>query len=133
MELGVDIGKVKSIAQIGVANSVSGLRQRLGRSGRRSEPSILRILSIDGESGLLDELRKNLFQNIAVVELLNEHKFETLSVGNYHFSTLIQQLLSLIASYGGILAKEAWHYLCINGVFKNITPSVFLKLLYCLG
>ena len=133
LELGVDIGKVKSIAQIGVANSVSGLRQRLGRSGRRSEPSILRILSIDGESGLLDELRKNLFQNIAVVELLKEHKFETLSVGNYHFSTLIQQLLSLIASYGGILVKEAWHYLCINGVFKNITPSVFLKLLHCLG
>lgn len=133
LELGVDIGKVKSIAQIGVANSVSGLRQRLGRSGRRNEPSILRILSIDGECGLLDELRTNLFQNIAVVELLKEHKFETLSVENYHFSTLIQQLLSLIASYGGVLAKEAWQYLCINGVFKNITSPVFLKLLHCLG
>ncbi len=49
LELGVDIGKVKSIAQIGVANSVSGLRQRLGRSGRRNEPSILRVFSVENE------------------------------------------------------------------------------------
>ena len=47
LELGVDIGKVKSIAQIGTANSVSGIRQRLGRSGRRDEPSILRVFSIE--------------------------------------------------------------------------------------
>ena len=133
LELGIDIGKVKSIAQIGVANSVSGLRQRLGRSGRRNEPSILRILSIDGERGLLDELRTNLFQNIAVVELLKEHQFETSSINNYHFSTLIQQLLSLIVSYESILAKEAWQYLCMNGIFNNVTSSVFLKLLHCLG
>lgn len=133
LELGVDIGKVKSIAQIGVANSVSGLRQRLGRSGRRNEPSILRILSIDGECGLLDELRTNLFQNIAVVELLKENQFETSPAENYHFSTLIQQLLSLIASYGGILAKEAWQYLCMNGIFNNVTSSAFLKLLHSLG
>ena len=133
LELGIDIGKVKSIAQIGVANSVSGLRQRLGRSGRRNEPSILRILSIDGERGLLDELRTNLFQNIAVVELLKEHQFETSSINNYHFSTLNQQLLSLIVSYESILAKEAWQYLCMNGIFNNVTSSVFLKLLHCLG
>ena len=133
LELGVDIGKVKSIAQIGVANSVSGLRQRLGRSGRRNEPSILRILSIDKECGLLGELRTNLFQNIAVVELLKEHLFEPSSAENYHFSTLIQQLLSLIASYGGILAKEAWQYLCVNGIFNNVTSSDFLKMLHYLG
>lgn len=133
LELGVDIGKVKSIAQIGVANSVSGLRQRLGRSGRRNEPSILRILSVDNEDGLLGKLRASMFQNIAVVELLKEHKFEVPSVGNLHLSTLIQQLLSLIASYGGILAGEAWRFLCVDGAFRNVTSPVFLKLLKCLG
>ena len=78
LELGVDIGKVKSIAQIGVANSVSGLRQRLGRSGRRDEPSILRVFSIENEesSGWLFDLRTNLVQNIAVIELLREKQYE---------------------------------------------------------
>lgn len=133
LELGVDIGKVKSIAQIGIANSVSGLRQRLGRSGRRNEPSVLRVLSIDDDCGYWGELRSSLFQNIAVVELLREHKFENPLKKSLHFSTLIQQLLSLIASYGGVLAKEAWQYLCVNGAFKNVTSSVFLQLLHCLG
>lgn len=63
MELGIDIGKVKSIAQIGTANSISGLRQRLGRSGRRNEPSTLRVFSIeDKNSGLLYDLHANLVQ-----------------------------------------------------------------------
>ena len=133
LELGVDIGKVRSIAQIKVANSVAGLRQRLGRSGRRDEPSILRILSIDNDYGCSGKLRTNLFQNIAVVELLREHKFETPLKMGLHLSTLIQQLLSLIASYGGILAKEAWWHLCVNGAFKNVTSSIFLQLLHGLG
>jgi ATP-dependent Lhr-like helicase len=35
LELGIDLGAVKSVAQIGCAPSVASLRQRLGRSGRR--------------------------------------------------------------------------------------------------
>src|SRR4029079_6942541 len=39
LEMGIDIGPVNSIAQVGLPPSVAGLRQRLGRSGRRGEPS----------------------------------------------------------------------------------------------
>lgn len=134
LELGVDIGKVKSIAQIGVANSVSSLRQRLGRSGRRNEPSILRIFSVEkGTDGLLYELRTNLVQNIAVIELLREHKYESPNIGKLHLSTLIQQILSILASYSGFYPKEGWDFLCNKGAFKNVTPTIFLKLLKSLG
>lgn len=133
LELGVDIGRVKSIAQIGVANSVSALRQRLGRSGRRGEPSILRIFSIENSNGILYELRANLVQNIAVIELLREHKYESPNIGKFHLSTLIQQILSLLAAHNGFHPKEGWELLCNNGAFKNITPSMFLMLLKALG
>lgn len=135
LELGVDIGKVKSIAQIGVANSVSSLRQRLGRSGRRNEPSILRIFSVENteSSSLLYDLRTNLVQNIAVVELLREHKYESPNIGKFHLSTLIQQILSMLASYNGFYPKEGWDFLCNNGAFKNVTPTLFLMLLKSLG
>ena len=135
LELGVDIGKVKSIAQIGVANSVSGLRQRLGRSGRRDEPSILRVLSIENDesSGWLYDLRTNLVQNIAVIELLRQKEYEEPVVDKPHLSTLIQQILSLVASYSGFYPKEGWEILCNQGAFRNITPKIFLDLLRCLG
>lgn len=133
MELGVDIGKVKSIAQIGSATSVSGLRQRLGRSGRRNEPSILRVLSTETGEGILFDLKANLVQNIAVIELLKEHKYETPNINRYHLSTLIQQLLSVIAQFGGFYPKEGWQFLCTKGAFKNVTPTMFLSLLKALG
>ena len=135
LELGVDIGKVKSIAQIGKANSVSGLRQRLGRSGRRNEPSILRVFSVEhqAESGTLYDLRANLVQNIAVIELLRIKQYEQPFVSKPHLSTLIQQILSLIASYSGFYPKEGWEILCNRGAFKSIQPSIFLQLLKSLG
>ncbi len=134
LELGIDIGKVKSIAQIGTAISVSGLRQRLGRSGRRNEPSILRVFSIEGnDAGLLYDLRCNLVQNIAIIELMREHKYETPSINRYHLSTLIQQILAVIAQFGGFYPKEGWTLLCQNGAFKNVTPEIFLELLRSLG
>lgn len=134
LELGIDIGKVKSIAQIGTAISVSGLRQRLGRSGRRNEPSILRVFSIEGnDDGLLHDLRSSLVQNIAIIELMREHRYETPSINRYHFSTLIQQILAVIAQFGGFYPKDGWTLLCQNGAFKNVTPELFLELLKSLG
>ena len=135
LELGVDIGKVKSIAQVGVANAVSGLRQRLGRSGRRNEPSILRVLSVEHpeDARYLYDLRTNLVQNIAVIELLREKEYEEPVVNKTHLSTLIQQILSLVASFSGFYPKEGWEILCNRGAFRNITPKIFLDLLKCLG
>ncbi len=134
LELGIDVGKVKSIAQVGTAYSVSGLRQRLGRSGRRNESSILRVFSIENkDNGLLYNLRSSLVQNIAVIELMRQHKYEKPSINNYHFSTLIQQILAVIAQFGGFYPKEGWLMLCRNGAFKNVTPELFLEVLKSLG
>lgn len=136
LELGVDIGKVKSIAQIETANSVSSLRQRLGRSGRRDEASVLRIYSSDyvGENAdLLDLMNSNLFQNIAVIELLKEHKYEIPNINGIHLSTLIQQILSVIAQYGSFNPQEGWLLLCKNGAFRNVSANLFMSLLRDLG
>ena len=136
LELGVDIGKVKSIAQIDTACSASSLRQRLGRSGRRDESSILRIFSsdYDGDNArLLDKLRSHLVQNIAVIELLKEHRYEKPNIDGLHISTLIQQILSVIAEFGSFYPKDCWSLLCKNGAFSNISVSLFLNLLKNLG
>lgn len=134
LELGIDIGKVKSIAQIGSCSSVSGIRQRLGRSGRRGEPSILRIYSHDSEEeGFMFGLKHALIQNIAVIELIREKKYESPCVNAYHFSTLIQQILSCLTQFGGFTPKDGWLLLCQDGAFTNVTPTMFIELLKGLG
>ena len=138
LELGIDIGSVKSVCQIGPPPSVASLRQRLGRSGRRKgEPAILRGYCIEPElnpkSGLSDCLREGLVQSIAMVRLLIRGWFEPPRVDGLHASTLVQQLLSVIAERGGATAAELWATLVKDGAFSNITRDDFVVLLRHVG
>lgn len=138
LELGLDIGSVDSIAQIGSPPSVAALRQRLGRSGRRQgAPAVLRVYvseeSLTPETALEDTLRTELVQTVAMVDLLLERFCEVPLTGKLHLSTLVQQLLSVIAQYGGVKPREAWRALCASGPFSAITSETFAELLRCLG
>lgn len=137
LEMGIDIGTVTSIAQIGAPPSVSSLRQRLGRSGRRGEPAILRAYVTEPEvtdrTGLVDQLRADLVQTIAMVELLLERWYEPPRSGGLHLSTLIQQLLSLIAQHGGVTPAQAHTALCTAGPFTAVDKATFAMLLRSLG
>lgn len=138
LELGIDIGAVKSIAQIGSPPSVASLRQRLGRSGRRKgEPAILRAYAIEAQlndqSHLLDQLREGLFELTAMITLLIEGWFEPPRAHGLHLSTLVQQLLSLIAQRGGVTAADAYKCLCTQGPFQSVSKTDFAELLSHLG
>jgi len=138
LELGIDIGAVKSVAQIGSAPSVASLRQRLGRSGRRrGEPAILRCYCIEAETTskthLSDRLREGLLQTAAQIRLLVKGWYEPPQADGLHLSTLVQQLLSIIAQNGGVYAAQAWSVLCESGTFRGISEGEFTDLLRGLG
>jgi ATP-dependent Lhr-like helicase len=137
LELGIDIGSVTSIAQLGPPPSVSSLRQRLGRSGRRGDPAILRIYiseePLEPDTAPQDQLRARLVQAIAMVELLLERWCEPPETGNLHLSTLIQQVLSLLAQHGGARADQLWRLLCETGPFAGVDAALFGQLLRQLG
>lgn len=139
LELGIDIGAVKSVAQIGPPPSVASLRQRLGRSGRRKgEPAILRGYCIEdtlgGQPPLSTELRLGTVQMIAMISLLLEGWFEPPVPNGAHPSTLVQQILSAIAQHGGATIGELYLLLCTPETpFAGISKEEFVGLVRHLG
>ncbi|NWE30044.1 DEAD/DEAH box helicase [Pseudomonas gingeri] len=138
LELGIDIGNIRTVAQIGCPPSVASLRQRLGRSGRRpGEPAMLRAYCrerpLTDQSDLSDQLREGLVQTIAMIRLLTNGWFEPPRSGGLHASTLVQQCLSSIAQLGGASAVQLWGSLIASGSFASITKPDFLSLLKGMG
>lgn len=134
LELGIDIGKVNSVAQVTAPHSVSSLRQRLGRSGRRGNASILRMFiaekALTDNSNPGDKLRLQLVQSVAMIRLLISSKwFEPADADQYHFSTLLHQILATTGQWGGIRPDQLYALLCDTGPFTRVTVEQFKELL----
>lgn len=139
LEMGIDIGDVTSIAQVGAAPSVSALKQRIGRSGRRvGQAQVLRqyviLPALDPRSHPVDWLRLPLLQTIATVDLMLAGRFEPPRAGELHLSTFVQQILSVIAQRGGGASAATLHgELCESGTFRSIGRPLFVEVLRSLG
>lgn len=138
LELGIDIGEVRCVAQIGAPFSVASLRQRLGRSGRREgQAAILRQYAvearIEAESSFVDRLRLSLVRAIAMIELLIERWCEPPRPATLHLSTLVHQIMSVIAGSGGVRANRLFHLLCQKGPFRSVDVPLFMEVLRAMG
>ena len=137
LEMGIDIGSMKSIGQIGPPPSIASLRQRVGRSGRRGEASILRMIAIEDEptakSGLESRLHLDLIRSIASVELMAQGWCEPPDDTSLHFSTLIQQAMSVIVQRGGASIPFLYGLLVKSGPFVAVTQENFVSLLQAMG
>lgn len=145
LELGIDIGAIEEVAQIGPGYSVASLRQRMGRSGRptlvvdeesgqvkqESPPSKLHVFlrepKLQGDEHVLDRLRLPTFQALAQVGLLREGRFEAPDLDQLHLSTFVQQLLSLIHQYRdqGLDKERAEEILVQRGPFHQLQQPLF--------
>ncbi|MDA7988043.1 MAG: DEAD/DEAH box helicase [Alphaproteobacteria bacterium] len=134
LELGIDIGDVEAVAQVGCSGSVSALRQRVGRSGRRAgKPAVLRAYNHSYElrenSGMMDSLRLHVVQAVAEIELLLEGVYEPPAANRLHFSTFVHQVMAAIVERGGASAETLYGVLCGTSPFDNITVDTFKNVL----
>lgn len=138
LEMGIDVGWVCSVAQVGVPPSVASMRQRLGRSGRRGTASVLRMYvmeqALTPDSHLRDRLRVDLVQLVAMTRLMIGSWVEPPEHGALHLSTLVHQILSVIAQFGGATAQKTWTALCEeHAPFQQVTEARFAAVLRAMG
>lgn len=134
LELGIDLGSVKSVAQYGAPRSISSLKQRLGRSGRREgSPSILRIYAserfIRKGDDPIDQLRLEIVRAVAAVRLLIRDQLEPPAVDSSTATVVLHQTLSVITERGGQRADKLYRAICGAGPLSSFSTQDYARLL----
>ncbi|MBZ5537248.1 MAG: DEAD/DEAH box helicase [Acidobacteriia bacterium] len=134
LELGIDVGQLDRIIQLNAPHSVSSFVQRLGRSGRRGNPSEMWfVCSKEEPSGkqlLPAQLPWQLLQCIATIELyLTERWIEPIPGVQLPFSLLYHQTMSILASAGELSPLSLEERVLSLSPFDQITRGDFKELL----
>lgn len=134
MELGIDIGKLERVAQLGAPSTVSGFLQRLGRSGRRGAPPEM-ILVFREEQPLpnapLPQLIPwDLLRAIAIVQLYGEERFiEPPSLKKMPLSLLFHQTVSILASCGELTPARLAERVLTLPPFAHVDRELYRALI----
>lgn len=117
LELGIDIGELDQVIQIGSLNSSGSFLQRVGRTGRRDgRPQYFRGLCADPEDLLL---------LAACVNLGIERISEKILFPKKAFHILAHQIICLCLQKLGTTADNIWNILSNAACFSQITRSQF--------
>lgn len=121
LELGIDVGELDQVIQIGTLSSSSAFLQRVGRTGRReNKPQFFRGLCVSGD----DLILLTAVLNLGLKGISEAIQFSTRA---YHI--LAHQLICLSLQNNGIEPNAAWDVLSTAYCFSNISQQKFNKLI----
>lgn len=134
LELGIDIGSLDQVVQIGAPATVSSFAQRLGRCGRRGQvPQMLFTFVDDVQATAADTLGPinwGFLRAIVIIELYTGDRWlEPLHKPQLPFTLLYHQTMSYLLATGEVSAAElAGHILSLSS-FHRIPPADYQLLL----
>lgn len=112
LELGIDIGDVDIVIQLDSTFTVSSLKQRLGRSGRKKGANqVLQLYTTNQDS---------LIQSLAVMELILEKWIEPASGYSLPLDIAFHQIISICQETNGISYSELLERIKTNHIFHSL-------------
>lgn len=120
LELGIDIGDIDLVVQIGPTNNVSSLLQRIGRGRRRIniKRTIIFVKNIT-----------EAIQTVALLNLIDKEKLEDIQPRQKAKDIYLHQILSIILEYNEIKIPELYYMLHETYVFNKITKNEYRKII----
>ncbi len=128
LELGIDIGQLERAFQINAPYTVSSFLQRMGRTGRRGNPSEMWFVIREEEQSVRDMAVESipfaLLQAIALIQLYIEKKWvEPPTNQKYRYSLLYHQTMSTLASKAEMSYAELKQDVLSLSSFSNISEE----------
>ncbi len=134
LELGVDIGRLERIVNIGAPNTVSSFLQRIGRSGRRENtPEMVMVFREENplpNTPLYEIIPWNFLQGIAIIQLYIEERWlEPPFKKSLPLSLLYHQTMSVLACSGEMSAAKLAKNVLSLAPFEKIEKEDYRDLL----
>ena len=134
LELGIDIGRLERIIQLEAPASGSSFLQRLGRSGRRGNPSEMWFLCREqkpsGVPLLPYQIPWRLLQSVAIILLYMEERWvEPAIIRKYPLGMLYHQTMSVVLSMGEVPLPVLEKRILGMACFSHISSEDFRMLI----
>lgn len=134
LELGIDLGELERVLQLGAPYSCSSFVQRLGRSGRRGDAASEMMFAIaeeeDEEAQLPARMPWTLLRAIAIIELyVKERWVEPLQLRKKPVGLLYHQTMSILHAMGEQTPIDLARAVLTLPPFKEVTPEEYKMLL----
>jgi ATP-dependent helicase Lhr and Lhr-like helicase len=115
LELGIDIGDLDHVLQVGCPSTVAAFLQRMGRSGRRpGTRANYTFLAVEPEQ---------LVQAAALVRLFRHGFVEPVRTPSRAFHVLAHQIIALSIQEGGVPEGDWWGWVGTAKGFAGISPE----------
>lgn len=135
LELGIDLGHLERIVQTGCPLTVSGLVQRLGRTGRRGGAVGEMRFAFRWDMSLppntfYKEINWDFVMCSAMILLYTREKWvEPMYLPKLPYSLLYHQTMSILAASGSVQPRELARQVLTLSVFSHVSKEDYLLLL----
>jgi ATP-dependent helicase Lhr and Lhr-like helicase len=120
LELGIDIGDLDVVVQVGPPDSVSSFLQRMGRSGRRGKTAFI--------AWILKSPRE-LLCSVAIIECAVQKHVEELRPPRKPYNVLLQQVFLYLHNHSRTTRRDLASFIFTSPVFAEMDPPILDRIL----